>query len=117
VLVPRAREEQAALVTSDARVLERRAVTRGELVALWVPVHRAPAEQLGLAFEELGLRRGEPRCMRCGGVLQAVEKRQVAARIPPRTARWLDAYQVCRGCGGLFWRGTHWQRIAARLPR
>jgi hypothetical protein len=115
-LVSRALETGAALLTSDARVLERRIVAGGELVALWVPVHRDPPEQLRLVFEELGLRRANPRCMRCGGVLSDVEKAAVAARIPPRTAAWLDAYQVCRGCGGLFWRGTHWQRLSARLP-
>jgi uncharacterized protein with PIN domain len=54
--------------------------------------------------------------MRCGGLLDSVEKSSVAERIPPRTARWLDAYQVCRDCDGLFWRGTHWQRIEERLP-
>jgi hypothetical protein len=115
-LVPEALATGAALLTSDARVLERRVVRRGQLAALWVPVQRPAAEQLALAFEELGLRRGEPRCMRCGGALEAVPKAAVAQRIPPRTARWLDAYEVCRGCGGLFWRGTHWPRIAARLP-
>jgi uncharacterized protein with PIN domain len=22
---------------------------------------------------------------------------------------------VCRGCGHIFWQGTHWQRIVPRL--
>ena len=42
-------------------------------------------------------------------------KGAVAERIPPRTARWKDEYFVCAACQRLFWRGTHWERIAARL--
>jgi uncharacterized protein with PIN domain len=53
--------------------------------------------------------------MACGGALQAVEKASVAARIPPRTARWKDDYFVCGRCGQLFWEGTHWERIRERL--
>jgi uncharacterized protein with PIN domain len=53
--------------------------------------------------------------MSCGGELRPVDKAAVAARIPPRTARWLDDYFVCARCNQLFWRGTHWQRIQAKL--
>jgi uncharacterized protein len=53
--------------------------------------------------------------MRCGSELRSVPKQEVEARIPPRTARWKDEYFVCVGCDRLYWQGTHWQRIAARL--
>ena len=57
----------------------------------------------------------EPRCMACGGELEAQAKEAVAERIPPRTARWKDDYWTCRSCGHLFWQGTHWERIARAL--
>jgi uncharacterized protein with PIN domain len=53
--------------------------------------------------------------MACGGPLRPVAKDSVAERIPPRTARWKDDYFVCERCGRLFWPGTHWERIAARI--
>jgi uncharacterized protein with PIN domain len=46
-----------------------------------------------------------------------VDKDSVRERIPPRTAHWLEEYFVCAGCGQLFWRGTHWQSISARLQK
>ncbi|HEC63371.1 MAG TPA: hypothetical protein ENI38_03180, partial [Candidatus Acetothermia bacterium] len=52
------------------------------------------------------------RCLECGGVLKKVEKEEVLARIPPRTAAWLSEYVLCQGCGKLFWRGTHFQRLS-----
>jgi uncharacterized protein with PIN domain len=70
---------------------------------------------MGLVLRDLVLAPRAPRCMACGGALEAVAKEDVAERIPPRTARWKDEYFVCARCGRLFWPGTHWERIAARI--
>jgi uncharacterized protein with PIN domain len=95
--------------------MERRLVSRGVIRALWVPSSLGRAEQLGAVLTDLGYRPGAPRCMACGGRLRLVPKQEVRDRIPPRTARWKDEYFVCGGCGQLFWEGTHWQRIQARI--
>ena len=61
------------------------------------------------------------RCPLCNGDVGPVDKADVAARIPPRTAAWLDTYYLCDGCDQLFWEGTHVTalrpRIAAILDR
>jgi uncharacterized protein with PIN domain len=105
------------LLTTEAEVLDRRIVGDGSLVAVWVPSALTMAEQLHLVALELGLTQREPRCMACGGTLVATPKEEVRPRIPPRTALWKDEYFVCAGCGQLFWRGTHWERIEAKLRR
>jgi hypothetical protein len=110
-----ARRSGGLLLTTDARVMERRVVADGSVPALHVPVRKSPVEQLGLVMRWRDLRLHEPRCMSCGGALRAVAKEKVSERIPPRTARWRDEYFLCAGCGRLFWQGTHWERIAARL--
>jgi uncharacterized protein with PIN domain len=114
-LVERARATAAVVLTGDVGVLKRRAVSRGEVRAVFVPSPLSRMEQLGLVLRELGLPRRPPRCMACGGALQPVSKDEVRERIPPRTARWKDAYFTCGGCGRLFWEGTHWERIQKRL--
>lgn len=114
-LVDQALRAGAVLLTTDSLLLERRVIRTGRLPTLWVPPTLRVPEQLALVFEQLGLRMGPPRCMRCGGRLEGVPKASVAERIPPRTARWLDEYYLCQDCGGLFWRGTHWQRITAQF--
>jgi uncharacterized protein with PIN domain len=55
--------------------------------------------------------------MSCGGELRKEEKEKLRERIPPKTYLWLDEYFVCRRCDKLFWRGTHWQRIARELSQ
>lgn len=114
-LVRRALQAHAVLLTTDSLLLERRVIRSGRLPTVWVPPTLRVTEQLALVFDQLGLQVQTPRCMRCGGPLRQVDKATVADRIPPRTARWLDEYFLCQRCGGLFWQGTHWQRIQSRF--
>jgi uncharacterized protein with PIN domain len=114
-VVAAAPQAGVVVLTSDARLAAE--AGRPDEALLWVPSTMPPAEQLGLVLGDLGLAPREPRCMRCGGLLRAVAKEAVQDRIPPRTARWKDEYFLCDGCGHLFWRGTHWERIAARLAQ
>lgn len=55
------------------------------------------------------------RCTRCNGPIRQVAKADVADRIPPKTARWLDEYFLCTDCDQLYWRGTHADALAARV--
>jgi hypothetical protein len=103
------------LLTTEAEVLDRRIVADGSLVVVWVPSALTMSEQLRMVALDLGLTLHEPRCMRCGGMLEKAAKEAVRPRIPPRTALWKDEYFVCAACGGLFWQGTHWERIARTL--
>ena len=114
-LLREARERRAVLLTTDSLLLERRVVRDGVIPTVWLPPTLHAPDQLALVLRELRLTPLPPRCMSCGGELRAVDKTAVADRIPPRTARWLDEYFVCARCDRLFWRGTHWQRITARL--
>jgi uncharacterized protein len=114
-LLREAEARQATLLTTDSMLLERVVIRDGVIPTVWIPPAGHPAEQLAQVFRALHLAPRAPRCMACGGELRLVDKAAVAARIPPRTARWLDEYFGCTRCDRLFWRGTHWQRIQAKL--
>jgi hypothetical protein len=104
---------QAVALTTDTDVLARKeALSRA---VLWIPPGLAPPRQMGLVLRDLGLVARAPRCMACGGPLEAVRKDAVAERIPPRTALWKDEYSLCSRCGRLLWQGTHWERVAAHI--
>jgi uncharacterized protein with PIN domain len=114
-LLAEAAARALVLLTSVDDLLDRRLVREGRVLALWVPTGLEPTTQLHLVLADLGLGLREPRCMACGGELEARAKEAVAERIPPRTARWKDDYWTCLCCGRLFWKGTHWERIARAL--
>jgi uncharacterized protein with PIN domain len=116
-LVAEARRDGLTLLTTDTAVLQQRGVREGTVDVWWLPPTHGRLDLLGMVLRDLELARREPRCMSCGGELRAVPKEQVLERIPPRTRRWIDEYFACQGCSTLFWRGTHWERIARRLAQ
>lgn len=115
-LVRLAMEEGRVLLTSDRGFLERKPVRDGEVELLLLP-HMPVEEQLRTVSEAYGLDRRPSRCMGCNGGLEAVGVDDVAEEIPPGTARSGRSFFRCRGCGRVFWYGSHWARIGARLER
>jgi uncharacterized protein with PIN domain len=114
-LVRRAEEAGATIITTDSFLLDRRPIAQGRVRAIWVPPSLTRHEQLRLVRAELNLGAADSRCMRCGGELAPVKKENVKNRIPPKTYHWVNDYFQCARCGQLFWHGTHWQKILARL--
>jgi uncharacterized protein len=114
-LIEEARTAGATLVTTDSRLAAHPRLRTGEVPVVWIPSCMTRVEQLRMAVADLGLDLRQARCMRCGGELAAVAKEDVLERIPPRTRAWKDEYFECRSCRKLYWQGTHWERIAARL--
>jgi hypothetical protein len=114
-LLREARSTGATILTTDAMLMERRLLRDRIIPAFWLPPTLSIPEQLALVFREFGLSIREARCMSCGGELRRVSKEAERERIPPRTYRWLDDFFECQRCDKLFWHGTHWQRIMARL--
>ena len=115
-LTAKALEEGRVLLTSDGGFLERKAVRDGDVGFLMVPP--LPLEdQLRLVVEHFDLVRRGSRCMECNGELDVVSREAVAGRVPPGVLRDHDALFLCRGCGRVFWHGSHWRRIGDRLER
>lgn len=114
-LLKEARERSATILTTDSMLMERKLLRDQIIASYWLPPTLSIAEQLERVFCEFKLRVSPPRCMSCGGELVRGDKESLRDQIPPRTYRWLDEYFVCTGCGKLFWHGTHWGRIVAKL--
>ena len=115
-LTRKALEEGRVLLSGDGGFLERRPVRDGELPFVRVPA-RPVEEQLGMVAERFDLVRRESRCMECNGRLDTVSPGAIVNRVPPGVARDHEEFFLCRGCGRVFWRGSHWERIGARLAR
>jgi uncharacterized protein with PIN domain len=114
-LIRQARREGRTLLTSDTGIVRVGIVRDAEVPALFIPHGLDPQGQLAFVLTRLGLGLREPRCMACGGELAEVAKEQVRDRVPPRSFAGQERFWQCGRCGQVFWQGTHWQRIAARL--
>ena len=108
-----ARQEGRWLLTRDRRL----AAAAGPRVILL----RQPdlARQVGELRGRLALfldpQRIFTRCSRCNGVLEPVERGDVARRIPPYVAAHAERFVLCPGCQRVYWPGSHTQRIADRI--
>jgi uncharacterized protein with PIN domain len=55
------------------------------------------------------------RCTECNGCIEAVDKQAVAAQLEPETLASFDQFWRCPGCGRVYWKGSHYQRLQRRV--
>ncbi len=115
----RAKRTHATLLTSDVELF---AMAKKHGVQALLIDQKDLDGQLAYAVRSLGLRvESEPEnalCSVCGSRLRVVGK-ETAMRhgIDSNIADRYDKFYLCGGCGKVYWRGTHWQRIVDRLER
>ncbi len=115
-LTAKALREGRVLLTSDGGFLERKPVRDGKVGFLMVP-HLPLEDQLRHVVEHFRLVRRQSRCMVCSGRMETVPREAVAGRVPPGVLRDHEDFFLCQNCGRVFWHGSHWRRISARLER
>jgi len=97
------------VLTRDIELLKRNEVRWG----CWVR-STDPARQFLELVRRFDLaRHAQPfsRCLCCNEPLRPVAKDEIADRLPPRTRAEFDEFHMCDGCGRLYWRGSHYQRL------
>ena len=112
--------EDRALLTRDRRLLMRAVVMHG-----YCPRADDAETQAREVLRRFDLVRGTVmsdafrRCLECNGLLAAVPKESVLEPLAaePLTLRWYDAFLRCAGCGRIYWRGTHFEKLSARVSR
>jgi uncharacterized protein with PIN domain len=105
-----AHDEDRILLTRDRALLRRGLVVRGRFVR-----SESPAEQLREIVRRYGLAataRPFSRCIRCGEPLEAVGREEVLDRLEPLTRRYFEEFARCRGCGRVYWAGSHHRRMS-----
>lgn len=97
--------DQRWLLTRDRGLLMRAAVVHGYLVRAVDPTEQAieVLRRFGLADEVAPL----TRCARCNGLLERVDKAEIADRLERRTRAEQDEFARCATCGRLYWAGSH----------
>jgi len=103
------------VLTRDRRLLHRKAIERG----YWVRSLR-PDEQIAEVLRRFQLERAvRPfrRCLACNGLLRPVPKAEILDQLEPKTRRYYDDFRRCQSCGKIYWKGSHYDRMAAKLSR
>jgi len=77
-----------------------------------------PPEQLRELVERLGLETHSglwTRCTLCNSRITRVEKREVESSVDPKVLGIYEDFFRCAGCGHIYWRGSHVERILKNL--
>jgi hypothetical protein len=57
------------------------------------------------------------RCLRCNEPLEPVEKAKIIDRLEPLTKIYYEQFRRCSGCGQLYWPGSHFKKLEARVSK
>lgn len=109
------RLEQRAILTRDIGVLKRSAVRRGYYVRSDDPEEQI--REVIRRFDLIGQISLYGRCTLCNGEIGEIDLAEITHRLPPGTRSRLKTAYQCRGCGKLYWRGSHEKHALALLER
>ena len=102
--------ETRILLTRDRDLLKRRHIAQGYLVR-----DKEPRKQIMEVLERFDLAeavRPFSRCTVCNETLAPVEKETIEDRLPPKVRQRNREFMMCRGCGRIYWKGTHFAHLA-----
>jgi uncharacterized protein with PIN domain len=112
-LVRTASDEERSLLTRDRRLLMHAAVRHG-----YYPRSQDPLEQTVEVLRRFRLASSLTpfsRCLRCNAPLEPAEKAKVLGQLEPLTKIYYDQFRRCRGCGQVYWSGSHFEKLQKRI--
>ncbi|MCR4400397.1 MAG: Mut7-C RNAse domain-containing protein, partial [Syntrophomonadaceae bacterium] len=116
-------EEIAATAAAEARIVltrDRVLLKRSQVAHGYCVREDDPERQLFEVISRFHLfdrLRPFTRCMRCNGVLEPVAREEVWERLPQQVREFYTEYTRCPACGGVYWRGTHYDRMREKIQR
>jgi len=78
-----------------------------------------PMSQLREVLDETGITKDDvrlfSRCIRCNSAIDPIGKEDVYGLVPDYIWETCDKFQICRRCGRIYWKGSHWHRSWERV--
>ncbi len=108
--------ENRILLTMDTE-LYKKSISQGITAHLVEPNgHLNRLASLASRFNlRLDLDEETSRCPICNSVLQRIRRGEAEGRVPSSSFSLAKIFWECTGCGKLYWQGSHWRNIRARL--
>jgi uncharacterized protein with PIN domain len=97
--------ERRVLLTRDVGALKHGSLTHGYFVR--ARDARAQVVEVLSRFDLFGSLAPLSRCAKCNGMLDPVDKQEIAHRLEPSTRTHYDDFWVCERCDNVYWRGAH----------
>lgn len=112
-LMVAAREQRRLILTKDRALAGRRGV---KAVLLYADDLDDQIDEARAALEQRGpIPKPLTRCGECNGVLVELSRADAQALVPPYVWHTQREFRRCTCCGRVYWKGTHWPAVQARL--
>jgi len=108
-LAETAGRDNRILLSCDRQLLMRNRVTYGYFVRSRNP--RQQLDEINQRYNLAAQQRPFTRCMACNGELHTVTRDQVEAELMPGTLKHYDRFSRCLGCGKVYWKGSHYEKM------
>ncbi len=105
--------EERILVTRDRHLLMRNEVRRGCCIRSTDP--HAQLAQVVRRYRLVDAAQPFTRCLVCNGELHAAGDEAIRDKVPPHAAEHHSEFRECGGCGRVFWKGSHYERMMALI--
>ena len=112
-LLALARSEGRTLLTRDRALLQ-----RAKGIPSLMIIGERWEDQVRQVLAHFKLRdtvRPYTRCLECNVELMPLAKDQAANLVPPFVLERADSFSLCPSCGRVFWPGTHFDAMEAKL--
>lgn len=109
VLAEISAREKRVLLTRDRGLLMRKIVERGLIVR-----NTDPKKQIQEVLQRLDLYascRPFSRCLECNASVLPLEGEIPNDEIPPGVRAWCGEFFRCEGCGKIYWKGSHFEKL------
>ncbi len=108
-----AHDESRIVLTRDRELLKRRTVLRGCYVRALQPDEqfREVSERLDLTQHVRAFRL----CLMCNAPLRPAVPDEIDGRVPDGVRERHTRFVTCDVCRRVFWEGSHWRRMRARI--
>ncbi len=103
-------DQHRILLTRDRLLLQRRIITHGYYIRETDPLYQT--DEVLRRFDMYHDIRPWTRCTRCNDELRVVDKASIEYRLQPLTRRYYTEFRMCRGCGQLYWKGSHFRKMS-----
>ena len=106
-------KQNRILLTCDRKLLMRKQITHAYLVKSRKP--RQQIHEVLKRFDLFDYQSGIARCLQCNGIIQAVSKQAIKARLLPLTKKYYDNFFQCASCNKIYWEGSHHTKIQSLI--
>ena len=112
-LVRVASQESRALLTRDRRLLMHSAVRHGYYLRSQSSLEQTIAVLRRFTLDSVLA--PFTRCLRCNAILEPAKKQEVMGQLEPLTKIYYEEFRRCRGCGQVYWSGSHFKKLQNRI--